>query len=123
MASTKGQILTPNPEEPPILEDVFEIKDAAGQVVERRVFHFQILGDIVSPMPAEWFGAANPDRLPDPELPPVAAPADLDPEQEPPILESFINGKRFTLQVFGDIVGPMPAEWFGSPDAEEEVSR
>ena len=114
----------PDPEqEPLVLEDVFEIKDADGKVVERKVFHFKILGGIIAPTDESWKAEVNPDRLPDPELPPVAAPADPDPDKEPPILESFINGKRFTLQILGDIVGPMPAEWFGSPDAEEEVSR
>lgn len=47
--------------------------------------------------------------------------ADQNPE-EPPILEGFVNGKRFTLQIFGDIEGPMPAEWFGSPSATGEAS-
>ena len=42
--------------------------------------------------------------------------------EEPPVLEGFVNGKRFTLQIFGDIEGPMPAEWFGSPSAAGEAS-
>ena len=74
-------------------------------------------------MPAEWFGEVNPDRTLNPDADtPDDATAAARPE-EPPILESFINGKRFTLQVFGDIDGPMPAEWFGSPAAAEEDSR
>lgn len=110
-------------DEPPILEDVFEIKDADGNVVERRVYHLQIWGDIDGPMPAEWFGEVNPDRPLNPDADPSATTTDSDPEEEPPILESFINGRRYTLQVFGDIDGPMPAEWFGSPAAAEEDSR
>ena len=112
--------------EPPILEDVFEIKDADGNVVERRVYHFQIWGDIVAPIDEEWEAEVNPDRTLNPDAEPAATTTDSDPEEEPPILESFINGKRYTLQVFGDIDGPMPAEWFGevnpdrplNPDAE-----
>lgn len=42
--------------------------------------------------------------------------------EEPPVLEGFVNGKRFTLQIFGDIEGPMPAEWFGSPSTAGEAS-
>ena len=48
--------------EPPILEDVFEIKDADGNVVERKVFHLQIWGDIVAPIDEEWEVEVNPDR-------------------------------------------------------------
>ena len=91
--STKGQILTPNPEEPPILEDVFEIKDAAGQVVERRVYHLQILGDIIAPIDEEWEAEVNPDRVLNPYLPRTAAPADPDPEREPLVLEDVFEIK------------------------------
>ena len=84
--STKGQILTPNPEEPPILEDVFEIKDAAGQVVERRVYHLQILGDIIAPIDEEWEAEVNPDRVLNPYLPRTAAPAAPAPDQETLVL-------------------------------------
>ena len=121
-APTGGKIPAPKPGEPPILEDAFEIKDADGNVVERKVFGFQIWGDIDGPMPAEWFGAANPDRPLNPDAEPAATTTDSDPEEEPPILESFINGKRFTLQVFGDIDGPMPAEWFGEVNPDRPLN-
>ena len=91
--STRGQILTPNPEEPPILEDVFEIKDADGKVVERKVFHFQILGDIMAPIDEEWEAEVNPDRVLNPYLPRTAAPAAPDPEQEPLVLEDVFEIK------------------------------
>ena len=113
--STKGQILTPNPEEPPILESY----------INGKRFTLQIWGDIVGPMPAEWFGEVNPDRALNPDAEPPAAP---DHEEEPPILEdvfeikdaegNVVERKVFHFQILGDIVSPMPAEWFGEVSAD-----
>lgn len=66
--------------------------------------------------PADWAAQGNP-------VPKQAVVESADqPRDEPPILEGFVNGKRFTLQIFGDIDGPMPDEWFSSPSAAEEAS-
>ena len=118
--------------EPPILEDVFEIKDADGNVVERKVFHFQIWGDIDGPMPAEWFGEVNPDRPLNPDADPAATTTDSDPEEEPPILEdvfeikdadgNVVERKVFHFQIWGDIDGPMPAEWFGEVNPDRTLN-
>ena len=50
-------------EEPPILEDIIEIKDADGNVIERHRFTLQIFGDIDSPIDVEWDAESNPDRV------------------------------------------------------------
>ena len=131
-APTGGKIPAPKPGEPPILEDVFEIKDADGNVVERKVFGFQIWGDIDGPMPAEWFGEVNPDRTLNPDAKPAATTTDSDPEEEPPILEdvfeikdadgNVVERKVFHFQIWGDIDGPMPAEWFGEVNPDRTLN-
>ena len=50
-------------EEPPILEDIIEIKDADGNVIRRTRFTLQIFGDIDSPIDVEWDAESNPDRV------------------------------------------------------------
>ena len=50
-------------EEPPILEDIIEIKDADGNVIRRTRFTAQIFGDIISPIDVEWDAESNPDRV------------------------------------------------------------
>ena len=118
--------------EPPILEDVFEIKDADGNVVERRVYHFQIWGDIVAPIDEEWEVEVNPDRTLNPDADtPDDATAAAHPE-EPPILEdvfeikdadgNVVERRVYHFQIWGDIDGPMPAEWFGEVNPDRTLN-
>ena len=50
-------------EEPPILEDIIEIKDADGNVIRRTRFTAQVFGDIMAPIDVEWDAESNPDRV------------------------------------------------------------
>lgn len=52
-----------NREEPPVLEDIIEIRDETGKVVKRCRFTLQIFGDIVAPIDVEWEAEVNPDRV------------------------------------------------------------
>lgn len=58
-----GESADQNPEEPPVLEDVIEIRDETGKIVERQRFTLQIFGDIVAPIDVEWDAEVNPDRV------------------------------------------------------------
>ena len=100
--STKGQILTPNPEEPPILESF----------INGKRYTLQVFGDIIAPIDEEWEAEVNPDRVLNPYLPRTAAPAAPDPEQEPLIFEdvfeikdaegNVVERKVFPFKIWGE---------------------
>ena len=120
-------------DEPPILEDIIEIKDAEGNVIRRTRFTAQVFGDIMAPIDVERDAESNPDPLGrDRDIPQLTGDKNAAPAQgqeEPPILEDIIEIKdaegnvirrtRFTLQIFGDIDSPIDVEW----DAESNPDR
>ena len=63
MTVDKNAVPAQGQEEPPILEDIIEIKDAEGNVIRRTRFTLQIFGDIDSPIDVEWDAESNPDRV------------------------------------------------------------
>ena len=113
-------------EEPPILEDIIEIKDADGNVIRRTRFTLQIFGDIDSPIDVEWDAESNPDPLGrDRDIPQLTGDKnaaagqqakDAAPEQES--LPLF-GRDRDILRITGDIESPIDVEW----DAESNPDR
>ena len=92
----------------------------------------QVYGDIVGPMPAEWF--ANADNDANENCPDLAAEVtesggtDIITKDDNPGAKPATNLDAIELAfgryegqfgIYGDIVAPMPAEWFAVPDDSE----
>ncbi len=83
----------------------------------------QIIGNTVSPTPAEWFASPNAAAISehggkaiifDGDEPVAQITQDVRPYNK---LRGSFKGR---MQIFGDIVSPMPAEWFATPKGTEE---
>ena len=129
----KKAVPAQGPDEPPIFEDIVEVRDAKGNVIGQIRFNAQVLGDITAPIDGERDAESNPDPFgADRDILRITGDKNAAPAQgqeEPPILEDIIEIKdaegnvirrtRFTLQIFGDIDSPIDVEW----DAESNPDR
>ena len=122
----KKAVPAQGPDEPPIFEDIVEVRDAKGNVIGQIRFNAQALGDITAPIDGERNAESNPDpfgadrdilRITGDKNAAAGQQAkDAAPEQES--LPLF-GRDRDILRITGDIESPIDVEW----DAESNPDR